>query len=252
MSNQTGNFSDLLKVVCDKHISTLVFQFTSKISETTKVPQEELVETWNSLNPEYVVDIKEHNEKEAKEVKKKAGKSSKDKVEKAQCEYVLTRGNKNRCNNKVSDKSTTGKFCTRHLKMEESDDNEDSDKEKKETKKESKKDTKKSKENKEVKNDSKKKEVKEKKSSKPTTEDKQEFTFNPRHNKDLDVYVDKKSGFIFDKETKKIYGKVVDDEINKLSNEDIDFLKSNNIQYDIGLFDLRHIEEEGPDDEQDD
>lgn len=250
MSNQTGNFADLLKTICDKHISTLVIQFTSKVAESTKVPQEELIETWNSLNPEYIVDIKEHDKKEVK----KKGKT--EKVEKAQCEYILTRGNKNRCNNKVSDKSTTGKYCAKHAKIEEKEDESgnDSDSEKAKNKKqvkESKKKEVKSKENDEKES---KKEVTSKKESnkKITNEDKKEFTFNPRHNKELDVYVDKKSGFIFDKETKKIYGKVVNDEINKLSNDDMQFLNSNNIQYDAELFDLRHIEEEGPDDEQDD
>lgn len=242
----SDSFTSVIKSLCERHMTSIVVGFIEKLSQKG-YNKDELLSVWNSVAPEYVIELEASTKKKQptivsgkiccfhfvrsnkdcdREVSvksttgkycsrhlKEESKTPEDSPSlspsslKSKCEYEFKHGNKEgeRCTSNVSDKSSTGKFCSKHAKTQERE---------KSPKKE-------------------KSKAKSKSKAEKKEEEHNAPIFTPRLNKFLRIYVDSESGFIFEKSAdKKIYGKLVDGIITPLSNADKDHLAKMNYLFD--------------------
>lgn len=244
----SDSFTSVIKSLCERHMTSIVVGFIEKLSQKGH-DKEELLSVWNSVAPEYVIELEASTKKKQPTI-----------VSGKICCFHFVRSNKD-CDREVSVKSTTGKYCSRHLK-EESKTPEDSpspsagspkskcEYEFKHGSKEGERCTSnvsdksstgkfcsKHAKTQEREKSPKKEKSKSKSKSNSKAEKKEEEhnapVFAPRLNKFLHIYVDSESGFIFEKSAdKKIYGKLVDGIITPLSNADKDHLTKMNYLFD--------------------
>ena len=232
--------SSYLNSACINHTNNLLLNFTNKLSKSLNIDQKELLEIWNNDNEDFQLSMET--------IVKQTSSTSSSKKEKKQCEYVNKRGEAKRCTCNVSEKSKTGLYCWKHAKAQEKDKNEDKNEDKKEenSDKEDMKETDK-KEEKKTKTKPKSPPKKNKDDAQNSNEEnKDKFKFRLKFNKNLNIYYDEKSTFVFDKSSKKVYAKFVDNEVIKLNQEDIDFFKKYSMEYDLDLFAKLYPEESEP------
>lgn len=216
-----------------KHVTQLVYTFTANLAAKLECPQKQLIDIWNDSSPGYSMDTEnlQPTNKETPAIcqyyfsrakkacdcqvsaKSETGKycskhlkeetkqpKSPTSATKEQCQHVTKAGPNpgKRCIGSVASKSETGKYCSKHYKTMEKEPGESK--------------------------------------SKDSTSEEATLTFCPRKNKELGVYIDEKSGYIFnDDQYKRIFAKLVKGKIVALSAKDMKFLDSNNYEYDNSL-----------------
>ena len=241
IASLAGSISSLLKAISEKHLTTIVLAYTKRVEEKQKgVAQQALIDIWNEVVPEYVIKLTAQakpvesttvegkicdyyypkakkacecevslNSKSgrfcSKHIKQedKKTQSPSPKEDKAQCEYVPSKGDhaNERCENCVSAKSATGKFCGKHIKSGE-----------KVTAKTAKK--------------------------APVASE--GLTLHPKLNRALDIYVDAATNLALERSTKKIYARVDGDKILPLRDEDKALLDKHNYEYDTQIYNTKH------------
>lgn len=106
------------------------------------------------------------------------------------CEYI---GNKNgKCSLKVSVNSKTSRYCFKHLKQDENNKDENNNVNNQQA----------------IKNENKK----------------ESLPFKVKYNRKEKLYIDEEYNFVFERSTKEITGKYVDNQIVQLNDEDIDII----------------------------
>jgi hypothetical protein len=231
----------------------MVLAFTAKIAEVKKdTTQDELIKHWNTIAPGYVINLaasakspkattvpgsvccfyyirskkecdqpvsvksvsgkycSKHLKEEGKPVKQ-----AKVEVSKTECCYVNTKGDNvgKKCTSNVSTKSTTGKYCSKHAKTAEKE---------------------------KVEKPAKEKATGKKKKGDADSKEADEVKFSPKLNKELKAYVDQASGFVINKESKKIYARVRDNKITALNDKDVEYLNEHEYEFDRKLFATKH------------
>jgi hypothetical protein len=217
---------------CETHLTTLVIRLSEELSKNNKCTQNEVINIWNDIAPDYSIILNKSIKKTIpgkiccfeyvrskkmcdKEVsiESKTGnyctrhlksklenpkKKAEENTEINHCEYEFIRGTNagSICNGKVSEKSKTRKYCSKHLKQEEKKVDDEKTNEKEDTK----------------------------------------LKLIPKLNTKLKLYIDKPTGFIFDRNNKKVYAKLVDNNPTALSDEDVELLDKNECEHDVTLF----------------
>jgi hypothetical protein len=221
--------ANYINTACINYTHNLLLNFTNKLSKSLNVEQQSLLDIWNKDNSDLQVQVDNNLTKSSSSVDKKV---------KKQCEYVNKRGEAKRCTGNVSEKSKTGLYCCRHAKVQENE-----DKKEKETTTDEKSDEKIEEKKTKPKPKSPPKKNKDDTQSK-TDETKEKFKFRLKLNKNHNIYYDEKSSYVFDKQSKKIYAKFINDKVVALTQEDIDFFKKYSMEYDDELHSKLYPEQE--------
>ena len=240
VSDISESFSSLLSALCEKHLTSIVLAFTDKISQSQVRSQKDLLDIWNTVAPEYVVNLEASAKKRTEittipgkicafyyvrskkacdcevSMKSPSGKycsrhlkeegkpekAPKETQPKVQCCYENTKGDfiGKRCESNVSPNSVTGKYCSKHAKSAE----------------------------------------KEKTSKKKDEDAVEEVAFTPKFNKELKVYVDATTGFIINKEDKQVYARLRDGKLTALTKDDIAYLTEHKYEFNTTLFATKH------------
>lgn len=242
-------FSEMLISNVRNHLISTVVAFIDKAASSKLSTKEDYVNIWNTVAPEHTINLQTTFKKKTEpttvsgkiccfyyvrskkacneevSVKSSSGKycsrhlkeETKEPKEpvvdglKKKCEYTNSKGeNQGKiCESNVSAKSTTGKYCSKHAKIAE------------------------------------KPEASTKKIGKKSSKDEATSdinNFKPRLNQKLKVYVDTATGFVIQKENKKIYARVRDGDLTSLTDDDITLIKKQNFEYDETLFPQLHPE----------
>jgi hypothetical protein len=185
-----------LSLIYVHHLHCIINDISSNVSEDKNVSKDEIINIWNEICPEYPIGVK---------TKKTINKI---------CEYI---GKKNaKCNSKVSVNSKTGIYCFRHLKYEDTNLNKENNSGDNNSQSSGVRNNNTS-NNLSSNNNLSENELKEKSCKK----------FLIKYNRKAKLYIDEDYGYVFDRLTKSIYGKWINNEIQNLTCTDINFIKSN-------------------------
>lgn len=231
------SFSTMIAAFHEKQFKQLILKFIKQVEKDKNCSSSDLINIWNGLTTEYnITDDIQHNH-----MKSSITGHTNNATE---CIYYYPRLNK-KCDGTVSDKSITQSYCTKHLKHEK-DDNKSSSTQLSTT------DTcihqfirgpnvgklcgLKAKVGnycgRHIKNNEQSKSVTSTPKSSKNTENKEIAPLTPRLNKELNIYIDNATGFIIDKESRKIYARLRNNEITALTNDDKQLLDNNKYEYD--------------------
>ncbi len=192
--NESNAATSSTDEICCYYLPRAKRQCDTKVSAksvTGKYCSKHLKQEASSLSKEEKPE-EDSNEKSSKD--EKVEESPKEKI---QCEYVKIRGDKERCKHKVSDKSTTGKYCSAHLKQEEK--------------------------------------TNEPKPAKKMVETPLE-KLKASRDIELNIYVWGNTDYVIDKSTKQIYAKRVDKKVVRLTDDDKEYLVTHKYEFDETLF----------------
>jgi hypothetical protein len=230
----SSSLSEFLHSLSDKHLTNIFLTVASRAATKLQINKEDLIRIWNEVAPEYVINLEasvkgveattipgkicsfyfvrskkacdhevslksssgKYCSRHLKE-ENKPEKASKSTTPTAQCSYTNTKGEVGKqCTANVSVKSATGKYCAKHAKSAEKDPK-----------------TKKGEGKEEV----------------------EEVTFSPKYNKELKIYVDPATGYVINKDNRKIYARMRDGKLTDLSPEDITYLTEHEYEYDTKM-----------------
>lgn len=179
-SGTSGIITNIFSQLMIQYIQNVVTDISLIVSDEKKIHRDEIITLWNLVCPELEMGVKTKHKKTL------------DKI----CEYT---GNKNgKCNTKVSVNSLSGKFCFRHIKHENGDNNQE---------------------------DSSSDEKSPIENSENLIKDKKNFKI--KFNRKAKLYLDEEFNYVFDRLTKAAYGKYVEGEIRPLSENDVHIIKIN-------------------------
>lgn len=233
------NMDPLAKTIYSA-ITTLSNKFIDDIVSEFKLDKEKLVAVWNKSNGDEIKIIDSSSSTKKTAVKKPAKTKSEDDGKK--CQYHFIKGEKEGevCGCKVSDESTTGSFCKKHLGQE---------KEKKPSAKKPSKAGTKAKTTK-AKNDEKESESKAVQKVADTAP-----VFNVKLNtwRNYELVIDNKNvGLVFDRETEKVRGRQSPNskDVLPLTAEDIETCRELGLQYNLPVNMTSNADKEEDDDDE--
>lgn len=237
MESFESNCEKAFKSVITECFKTGMLNFAKAVSEKHGVELDELLELWNETN-EDTFKLSKTTTK-APKAKSKAKSKSKDGDEKI-CEAVVKKTG-DKCTFKVSQQSSSGKYCGRHLKEEK--DGDDAPKEKKpKAKSKTKAKTKKSKD---ADDDEENGGDDENEEESPKQEEKKQPVKVCIKRDSFGRLVDASSGLVFNT-SKEVVGKAMDDgSVGKLGEDDLKVCKK------YGVVVKQKVEEKNNDDEDD-
>lgn len=201
-----NKFSLVIIEAAKEEVQRLLYILADALNTKYKIPNNDIIEVWNTVAPQYAVREEDKEEDKTPSRSSKKKKSSKEKEEK---EVV----DKPKCTQilktgekcKLSCAKDSTEYCKRHLKLQE------------------------------------KVAVKE---PSEIGEKPNPLEITPRLNKKFKVYADPSNGYVMHKKSKIIYARIVDDDLCRLSDDDITELKTHQIHHDEDLIYELHPEKD--------